>query len=193
MSTDTEAVLTGLKKYTNYTVQVLAFTNGGDGVKSTELSSTTEQDIPGPPSSVKPLAMSEDSILVSWKAPDEPNGIVVQYTVYIKVIFRIISLAVACGKFHIFLNISQELDRSRDTAPKSHKVNALQMSHQVDNLNRKSRYEFWVTASTVIGEGPASVKVGETFNSKSVAGGGGGGAVAAATTTTATTTTTTNQ
>ena len=160
MSTDTEAVLTGLKKYTNYTVQVLAFTNGGDGVKSTELSSTTEQDIPGPPSSVKPLAMSEDSILVSWKAPDEPNGIVVQYTVYIKVIFRIISLAVACGKFHIFSHISQELDRSRDTAPKSHKVNALQMSHQVDNLNRKSRYEFWVTASTVIGEGPASVKVG---------------------------------
>ncbi len=172
MSTDTEAVLTGLKKYTNYTVQVLAFTNGGDGVKSTELSSTTEQDIPGPPSSVKPLAMSEDSILVSWKAPDEPNGIVVQYTVYIKVIFQTISLAVEYGKFHIFFHISQELDRSRDTAPKSHKVNALQMSHQVDNLNRKSRYEFWVTASTVIGEGPASVKVGETFNSKSVAGGG---------------------
>ena len=66
-------------------MQVLAYTNGGDGVKSSELTSTTEQDIPGPPSSVKPLAMSEDSILVSWKEPDEPNGIIIQYTVYIKV------------------------------------------------------------------------------------------------------------
>ena len=60
--------------------------------------------------------MSDDSILVSWQIPDEPNGKIIQYTVYIK-----------------------ELDRSRDVAPKSHKVNALQMSHQVDNLNRKAR------------------------------------------------------
>ena len=59
-----------------------------------------------------------------------------QYTVYIK-----------------------ELARSREVAPKSHKVNALQMSHQVDNLNANSRYEFWVTAHTRIGEGDASIKV----------------------------------
>ena len=78
----------------------------------------------------------DDSILVSWKLPEEPNGDVVQYTVYI-----------------------QELDRSRDTAPKSHKVNYLQTSHQVDNLNRKSRYEFWVTAHTRIGEGTPSIRV----------------------------------
>lgn len=32
------------------------------------------------------------------------------------------------------------------------------MSHQVDNLNRKSRYEFWVTAHTTIGEGSQSTK-----------------------------------
>ena len=45
-------------KFTNYTIQVLAFTNGGDGVLTEVLSATTEQDIPGPPSSVKALAMS---------------------------------------------------------------------------------------------------------------------------------------
>ena len=77
------------------------------------LTETTEQDIPGPPVSVKALAMSDEAILVSWKEPEEPNGVVVQYTVYIK-----------------------ELGRSREVAPKSHKVNALQMSHQVGNLNR---------------------------------------------------------
>jgi hypothetical protein len=136
ISIDAMTELTGLKKYTNYTVQVLAFTNGGDGVKSPVFTSVTEQDIPGPPSSTKALAMSQDSILVSWQIPDEPNGRILQYTVYMK-----------------------ELARSREVAPRSHKVNALQMSHQVDNLNTNSRYEFWVTAHTTIGEGPASTMV----------------------------------
>ena len=47
ISADTKTELTSLKKYTNYTVQVLAYTNGGDGVKTEVLTSTTEQDIPG--------------------------------------------------------------------------------------------------------------------------------------------------
>ena len=50
ISMDTITELTGLKKYTNYTVTVLAFTNGGDGVKSQLHTAITEQDIPGPPS-----------------------------------------------------------------------------------------------------------------------------------------------
>ena len=66
ISMDSKTELTGLKKYTNYTVTVLAFTNGGDGVKSQVHTAVTEQDVPGPPSSVKALAMSQDSILVSW-------------------------------------------------------------------------------------------------------------------------------
>jgi len=31
---------------------------------------------------VKALALTGDSILVSWLPPDQPNGIIVQYTVY---------------------------------------------------------------------------------------------------------------
>jgi hypothetical protein len=40
--------------------------------------------VPGSPSAVKALLMTPDSILVSWKAPELPNGIVNQYTVYIQ-------------------------------------------------------------------------------------------------------------
>ncbi len=85
-------------------MQVLAFTAGGDGVKSTPVSCHTEQDgnlfslknideninlffyllVPGAPSAVKALLMTPDSILVSWKAPEFPNGVVHQYTVYIQ-------------------------------------------------------------------------------------------------------------
>ena len=63
---------------------------------------TTEEDIPGAPDSVKALAMTEASILVSWQRPEEPNGMIIEYTVYIK-----------------------EIDRSRDPAPKSFKVKLL--------------------------------------------------------------------
>ena len=125
ISADTKTELNNLAKYTNYTVQVLAYTNGGDGVKSEAYTATTEQDIPGAPSSVKALAMSDDAILISWQYPEEPYGVIIQYTVYIK-----------------------ELDRSRDVAPASHKVNALQMSHHVENLNQKSRYGMLIFSIT---------------------------------------------
>ena len=39
---------------------------------------------PEAPSAVKALVMSAESILVSWKPPEQPNGIVNQYTVYIR-------------------------------------------------------------------------------------------------------------
>ena len=143
ISTETEIEIHGLRKYTNYSMQVLAFTNGGDGVRSPVYTSTTEEDLPGAPGSVKALAMSQDSILVSWQHPEEPNGKVLQYTVYIK-----------------------ELDRSRDNSAKSFKVPALQMNYHVNNLNSKSRYEFWVTAHTSRGEGSPSTKATLTPSSR---------------------------
>ena len=61
------ADLTGLKKFTNYTVTALAFTKGGgDGVKSPVVAVMTEQDVPGSVSNVKALPMSQDSILVRY-------------------------------------------------------------------------------------------------------------------------------
>ena len=143
ISPETEIDIHGLKKYTNYSMQVLAYTNGGDGVRSPVHTATTEEDLPGAPGSVKALAMSQDSILVSWQHPEEPNGKVLQYTVYIK-----------------------ELDRSRDNSAKSFKVPALQMNYHVNNLNSKSRYEFWVTAHTSIGEGSPSTKATLTPSSR---------------------------
>lgn len=40
--------------------------------------------VPESPTAVKALVMSADSILVSWKPPTEPNGIVEYYMVYYK-------------------------------------------------------------------------------------------------------------
>ena len=68
-SKKSRADLTGLKKFTNYTVTALAFTKGGgDGVKSPVVAVMTEEDVPGPVSDVKALPMSHDSILVRSSA-----------------------------------------------------------------------------------------------------------------------------
>nr|CAD7456160.1 unnamed protein product [Timema tahoe] len=137
ITSSSETILHGLKKYTNYSMQVLAFTSGGDGVRSSPIHCQTEQDVPEAPSAVKALVMSGESILVSWKPPEQPNGVVVQYTVYVREI----------------------VDEGKEAEPKSQKVPPFQMSYEASSLKKKERYEFWVTASTVIGEGQPSKPV----------------------------------
>jgi len=44
ITSSSETILHGLKKYTNYSMQVLAFTSGGDGVRSVPIHCQTEQD-----------------------------------------------------------------------------------------------------------------------------------------------------
>ncbi|KAK7868985.1 hypothetical protein R5R35_013907 [Gryllus longicercus] len=137
ITSSSETILHGLEKYTNYSIEVLAFTSGGDGVRSAPIHCQTEQDVPEAPSAVKALVMSGDSILVSWKPPEQPNGIVTQYTVY----------------------VHEDSEEAKDDEPKSQKVPAFQMSYEASGLKENKRFEFWVTASTVIGEGQNSKSV----------------------------------
>ncbi|KAK8752918.1 hypothetical protein OTU49_008236, partial [Cherax quadricarinatus] len=128
----TETHLHGLQKYTNYSLQVLAFTSGGEGVRSQPIHCQTDQDIPESPTSVKALVMSADSILVSWLPPERPNGIITQYTVYYK-----------------------EHGKS-DTETVQQKLLPSQLSYEATGLKRRDDYVFWVTASTTVGEGEMS-------------------------------------
>ncbi|XP_026825577.1 Down syndrome cell adhesion molecule-like protein Dscam2 isoform X21 [Ooceraea biroi] len=130
ITSSSETILHGLKKYTNYSMQVLAFTSGGDGVKSAPIHCQTEQDAPEAPIAIKALVMSAESILISWRPPSQPNGVISQYTVYTKA------------------------DNAEE--PTSQKVPPNQLTHEASGLDKQRRYEFWVTASTNIGEGEAS-------------------------------------
>ncbi|XP_025152797.1 Down syndrome cell adhesion molecule-like protein Dscam2 isoform X47 [Harpegnathos saltator] len=130
ITSSSETILHGLKKYTNYSMQVLAFTSGGDGVKSAPIHCQTEQDAPEAPIAIKALVMSAESILISWRPPSQPNGVISQYTVYTKA------------------------DNAEEST--SQKVPPNQLTHEASGLDKQRRYEFWVTASTNIGEGEAS-------------------------------------
>ncbi|KAL9920273.1 Down syndrome cell adhesion molecule 1 isoform 5-T5 [Glossina fuscipes fuscipes] len=129
-----DTVLHGLKKYTNYTMQVLATTAGGDGVRSAPIHCQTEPDVPEAPTDVKALVMGQSAILVSWRPPAQPNGIIQQYTVYTKV-------------------------EGAEGEPKSQKIPHYQMSYEATDLEKNKPYEFWVTASTNIGEGQPSKSI----------------------------------
>ncbi|XP_070134582.1 cell adhesion molecule Dscam1 isoform X32 [Drosophila bipectinata] len=129
-----DTVLHGLKKYTNYTMQVLATTAGGDGVRSVPIHCQTEPDVPEAPTDVKALVMGNAAILVSWRSPAQPNGIITQYTVYSKA-------------------------EGAETETKTQKVPHYQMSFEATELEKNKPYEFWVTASTTIGEGQQSKSI----------------------------------
>jgi Down syndrome cell adhesion molecule-like protein 1 len=77
--------------------------------------------------------MSSEAILVSWRPPAQPNGVILQYTIYSK--------------------------SNKDSESTSEKVSSNKMSYEAAGLEKDQSYEFWVTASTVIGEGQPSKSI----------------------------------
>uniref|UniRef100_T1IIC3 Down syndrome cell adhesion molecule n=1 Tax=Strigamia maritima TaxID=126957 RepID=T1IIC3_STRMM len=141
----TKANLHSLEKYTNYSIQVLGFTRMGDGVASAPVYCRTNEDVPGPPADVKALVMSSDAILVAWKPPARQNGIILKYTLYMR-------QAEKGGTQH---------------PPTKHILSSIpNLSFEARGLKENSRYEFWVTASTVIGEGESTRVIIESPKSR---------------------------
>ncbi|XP_069681715.1 cell adhesion molecule Dscam1-like isoform X3 [Periplaneta americana] len=135
-TTNLETNLHGLAKFANYSVRVLAFTTAGEGVRSNPVHCTTEEDVPGPPEQIKALAMTSDSIMVAWTRPLEPNGNIIKYNVY----------------YHSLLH----KDEHKETV-----FGDRELIYEVRRLKEFQQYEFWVSASTIIGEGQSSVKVAQ--------------------------------
>ncbi|XP_043274690.1 Down syndrome cell adhesion molecule-like protein Dscam2 isoform X2 [Venturia canescens] len=144
-----ETFLHTLYKYTNYSIRVLAYTGAGDGVLSPPIFCTTEEDVPGPPAGIKALALTADSILVSWLPPLQPNGQVSQYTVY-----------------------SKEAGASRHNSHTMHEPPTLPtdtLTMELRGLTERQLYEFWVSATTGLGEGEPTPIVTQTTNTRAPA------------------------
>ncbi|XP_018371900.1 PREDICTED: Down syndrome cell adhesion molecule-like protein Dscam2 isoform X2 [Trachymyrmex cornetzi] len=126
--------LHGLEKYTNYSIQVLAYTRTGDGVASSPLYCVTEEDLPQVPAGVKAVVSSATSIIVSWQPPLKSNGNITSYNVHIRGLG-------SEGKWH------------RRALP------PYQTSYQAEDLHKRSQYEFTIAAVTSVGEGPQTPSV----------------------------------
>ncbi|XP_077264986.1 cell adhesion molecule Dscam2 isoform X2 [Temnothorax americanus] len=126
-------VLHTLSPYTNYTVQVLAYTRPGNGVASSPVSCTTGETVPDAPERAKAVVSGENAVVISWLPPRRPNGQLIQYTVYIRVLEK-----------------GQEVKITKSTLP------AQNLHHEVTGLKPHETYEAWVTASTKVGQGSST-------------------------------------
>jgi Down syndrome cell adhesion molecule len=145
VTTALSTVLHGLQPFTNYSVQLQAFTRAGEGVLSQTLICRTEEATPDAPERIKAVVTGESSVIISWLPPRRPNGILSLYTIFIRV-----------------LDKAQELKIIKTTLP------AQNIHYEAKNLNPKESYEAWVTASTKVGSGP-STPVVKLFPSSRVA------------------------
>ncbi|OCT87568.1 hypothetical protein XELAEV_18021265mg [Xenopus laevis] len=76
--------ISGLKKYTSYFLSVSASTIKGEGIRSAPQIITTDEDAPSsPPRSLAFEQLSGITMKLSWEPPLMPNGIILNYTVYI--------------------------------------------------------------------------------------------------------------
>lgn len=129
------ATIFGLYKYTNYSVQVLAYTRMGEGVTSSPIYIMTQQDTPDMPSDIKAVAAGVDRVLVSWKPPLHTNGILTQYMLYVRDVTS-----------------RQMDDLIFELAPSV-------QSMMVANLSTNFQYGFRVSASTVVSAGEMTREV----------------------------------
>lgn len=126
-------ILNKLRKFSNYSVQILAYTRIGDGVPSKQIYCQTEQDVPEAPADIKVVVSSPQSLYISWLPPNEPNGEITRYNLYTRTV-----------------NGREELNHDKRNMPST------QLTYEAKGLKPHMEYQFWVTASTRIGEGKSS-------------------------------------
>lgn len=146
--------------------------------------------MPEEPEDIKALVLAPDAIIVSWRPPRKPNGLVQTYTVYGKLKessvsstkhFRNCYPSIKITSYYIVLGHAMHTIRKAErfqelTATSCQfqskenlrrvSVPSGQLYHEVRNLRSGQRYEFWVTASTSVGEGPPSKRALQTPDTK---------------------------
>ncbi|KAG8238283.1 hypothetical protein J437_LFUL018191, partial [Ladona fulva] len=133
ITTALSVVVHGLEKYSNYSIQVLAYTRVGDGVASSPLFCITEEDVPDSPAAIKAVISSPTSIIVSWLPPVKVNGIITTYNLHVRALGNV-----------------PEVKTYKRSLPPQH------TSYEAEGLHKRGQYEFSVTAMTKVGEGPRS-------------------------------------
>ncbi|KAJ8949300.1 hypothetical protein NQ318_006725 [Aromia moschata] len=89
--------------------------------------------VPGAPADIKVAVSSPQSLKVSWLPPLEPNGVITKYNLYRR-----------------NMDGRQEVDNAKQTISSQHTI------FEVKGVQSHIEYQFWVTASTRIGEGQSS-------------------------------------
>uniref|UniRef100_T1JP45 Fibronectin type-III domain-containing protein n=1 Tax=Strigamia maritima TaxID=126957 RepID=T1JP45_STRMM len=157
-TTATYKTLENLEKNANYSVQIMGYTNMGEGVKSEAVYCKTKEDVPAPPAEIKVLPLSTETVLVVWKPPSRPNGYIIKYNVYARELEDENKLR---SETHSSRDAMQRT--SQHNFPTKHSVRGDAVQYEVKGLKANQRYEFWVTATTAVGEGKSTAIIAEAL------------------------------
>lgn len=91
------------------------------------------QPAPEAPTDIKVVVSSSNSLYISWLEPKEPNGVITKYNLYTRQV-----------------NGREEMNNDKRNLPTQ------QTYYESKNLQPHMEYQFWVTASTRVGEGKSS-------------------------------------
>ncbi|XKL60149.1 hypothetical protein PGB90_001165 [Kerria lacca] len=136
-------VLTNLHRFTNYSIEILAYTKVGDGIYSKPIYCVTEEDAPGPPEDIKVFPTATHSLLISWLPPTEANGVITKYNLYTRIV-----------------DGTEELNHGKRNLPGTHTI------FEMKNIQQQIEYQFWITAVTRVGEGQSSAVVSQVASAK---------------------------
>ncbi|XP_018006646.1 receptor-type tyrosine-protein phosphatase H-like isoform X1 [Hyalella azteca] len=123
--------IAGLTPYSNYSFSVVAATAAGAGEPSLPTYTATQEDVPSAPTDLNIEALNSTSVLVTWQAPEEENGIITNYTI----------------RWKLAGSGSEENDDQIITTPGD------SYECEVPDLFECQIYDFFVSASTSRGEG----------------------------------------
>uniref|UniRef100_A0A8C5E0T0 Protein sidekick-2-like n=1 Tax=Gouania willdenowi TaxID=441366 RepID=A0A8C5E0T0_GOUWI len=123
--------ISGLKKFTEYYTSVLCFTTPGDGPRSLPQRLRTHEDTPGAVGHLSFTDILDTSLKVSWKEPQEKNGILTGY------------------------RISWE-EFNRTNTRVTHYLPSLTQEYKVTGLTALTTYTIQVAAMTSKGQGQLS-------------------------------------
>ncbi|XP_069381285.1 protein sidekick-2 isoform X2 [Paralichthys olivaceus] len=123
--------ISGLKKFTEYFTSVLCFTTPGDGPRSPSQRLRTHEDTPGAVGHLSFTDILDTSLKVSWKEPQEKNGVLTGY------------------------RISWE-EFNRTNTRVTHYLPSLTQEYKVTGLTALTTYTIQVAAMTAKGQGQLS-------------------------------------
>ncbi|XP_048887536.1 neogenin 1a isoform X3 [Brienomyrus brachyistius] len=135
--------VTGLKKFSEYSIRVVAYNRHGPGVSTEDVVVQTPSDVPSaPPQNLTLEVQNSKSIMVRWQPPPSgtQNGEIIGYKI----------------RYRKGLRKSEVAETTAGT----------QLFQLIDGLERSTEYAFRVAAITVNGTGPATDwATAETFKS----------------------------
>ncbi|KAI5612172.1 neural cell adhesion molecule L1.2 isoform X1 [Silurus asotus] len=131
--------LGGLRPYSLYSLTVSVFNSKGDGPESEPNTFHTPEGVPGHPTSLTLSSPSETEMTLHWTPPAQENGILIGYLL----------------QYQELDNVESPMQVVRIDDPTVHQLS-------IKDLDRQSRYRFYLRGRTAAGEGLPITKVGAT-------------------------------